>query len=335
MGSSNDPLLRKTGMKKDFKPLDLSKVKTYSVKTRKSKVSLSDFARPYEPGSSFKQFLDGLPQVLAAQGFREVVKALAKARREERVIVVGMGAHPIKVGLNPIIIQLMENGLIHALAMNGAGIIHDLELALAGKTSEEVEESLGEGDFGMAEETSVLLNESIREGVKKGLGLGEAVGKRLLSEEFPYRQQSLLAAGARMGIPITVHVAIGTDIIHMHPSVNGESIGEGSLRDFQKLAAVVSQLQGGVYLNIGSAVILPEVFLKALTLSRNLGHRVRDFTTVNMDFIQHYRPTTNVVKRPTQQSGRGYTLIGHHEIMVPLLVAALLDELRIDASPDR
>ncbi len=308
--------------------MDLSKVKTYSIKARKSKIGLDDFSRPYTAGSSFKQFLKGLPQVLAAQGFKEVVEAIAKAKREQKIIVVGMGAHLIKVGLNPLLIQLMEEELIHCLAMNGAGLIHDLELALVGKTSEDVEEGLEGGAFGMAEETSVLLNESIREGVKKGLGMGEAVGRRLLSEDFPHRQYSLLAAGARLGIPITVHVAIGTDIIHMHPSANGEAIGEGSLRDFQRLTSVVSQLRGGVYLNIGSAVILPEVFLKALTLARNLGYDVQDFTTVNMDFVQHYRPTTNVVKRPTQQSGRGYTLIGHHEIMVPLLVAALLEELR-------
>ena len=315
-------------MKREFKPLDLSKVKTYSIKARKSKVSLRDFSRPYAPGSSFKQFLEGLPQILAAQNLKEVVDALAQAKRQHRVIVVGMGAHPIKVGLNPLLIQLMEKGVIDCLAMNGAGIIHDLELALAGKTSEEVEESLEGGAFGMARETSVLLNDFITEGVKKGLGMGEAIGKRILSDDFPNRQYSLLATGARLGIPVTVHVAIGTDIIHMHPSANGGAIGEGSLRDFQKLTAVVAQLQRGVYLNIGSAVILPEVFLKALTLARNLGHEVQGFTTVNMDFIQHYRPTTNVVKRPTQQSGRGYTLIGHHEIMFPLLVAALLEELR-------
>lgn len=314
-------------MKKEFRPLDLSKVKTYSIKTRKSKVNLKDFARPYVPGSSFKQFMAGLPEILAAQNFREVVNALAQAKRRNKVIIMGMGAHPIKVGLNPLLIHLMEQGILDCLSMNGAGIIHDLELALAGKTSEEVEESLEGGAFGMVQETSFLLNEFITEGVKKRLGLGEAIGKRLLSEDFPYRQYSLLAAGARLGIPVTVHVAIGTDIIHMHPSANGGAMGEGSLRDFQKLTAVVSQLQGGVYLNLGSAVILPEVFLKALTLSRNLGYEVQDFTTVNMDFIQHYRPMTNVVKRPTQHSGRGYTLIGHHEIMFPLLVAALLEEL--------
>jgi hypothetical protein len=319
-------------MKKQFKPLDLSKVKTYSIKTRKSKVSLRDFARPYTPSSSFKQFWEGLPQILAAQNFREVVQAIAQAKRDQKVIVVGIGAHPIKVGLNPLLIQLIEAGIIDCLAMNGAGIIHDLELALAGKTSEEVEESIDGGAFGMAQETSVLLNDFIGEGVKKGLGIGEAIGKRLLSEDFPYRQHSLLATCARLEIPVTVHVAIGTDIIHMHPSANGGAIGEGSLRDFQKLTAVVAQLQGGVYLNIGSAVILPEVFLKALTLARNLGHEVLGFTTVNMDFIQHYRPTTNVVKRPTQQSGQGYTLIGHHEIMIPLLVAALLEELKSDGS---
>jgi len=317
-------------MKKQFKPLDLSKVKTYSIKTRKSKVNLRDFSRPYTPGSSFKQFWEGLPQILAAQNFRDVVQTLAQAKRDQKVIVVGMGAHPIKVGLNPLLIQLMEAGIIDCLAMNGAGIIHDLELALAGKTSEEVEESIDGGAFGMAQETSVLLNDFIGEGVKKGLGMGEAIGKQLLSEDFPYRQYSLLATCARLEIPVTIHVAIGTDIIHMHPSANGGAIGEGSLRDFQKLTAVVARLQGGVYLNIGSAVILPEVFLKALTLARNLGHDVQSFTTVNMDFIQHYRPTTNVVKRPTQQSGRGYTLIGHHEIMIPLLVAALLEELKSD-----
>jgi deoxyhypusine synthase len=315
-------------MKREFKRLDLSKVKTYSVKARKSKVQLHDFSRPYTAGSTFQNFLDGLPRILAAQSFKEVVDALATAKRQQKLIVVGMGAHPIKVGLNPLLIQLMEEGLIDCLAMNGACVIHDLELALAGQTSEDVEEGLDEGVFGMVEETSVILNESIREGVQKGLGIGESVGKRLLSEEFPHREHSLLAAGIRLGIPVTVHVAIGTDIIHMHPSVNGEALGEGSLRDFQALTAVVSQLEGGVYLNIGSAVILPEVFLKALTLARNLGHAVQRFTTVNMDFIQHYRPTTNVVKRPTQQSGRGYSLIGHHEIMFPLLVAALLEELR-------
>jgi len=317
-------------MSKQFKPLDLSKVKTYSIKTRKSKVNLRDFSRPYTPGSSFKQFWEGLPQILAAQNFRDEVQTLAQAKRDQKVIVVGMGAHPIKVGLNPLLIQLMEAGIIDCLAMNGAGIIHDLELALAGKTSEEVEESIDGGAFGMAQETSVLLNDFIGEGVKKGLGMGEAIGKQLLSEDFPYRQYSLLATCARLEIPVTIHVAIGTDIIHMHPSANGGAIGEGSLRDFQKLTAVVARLQGGVYLNIGSAVILPEVFLKALTLARNLGHDVQSFTTVNMDFIQHYRPTTNVVKRPTQQSGRGYTLIGHHEIMIPLLVAALLEELKSD-----
>lgn len=321
-------------MKREFKALDLSKVKTYSIKARKSKVNLKDFSRPYKEGSSFQQFLDGLPQILAVQNFRAVVKALATARRRQRVIVVGMGAHPIKVGLSPLLIQLMENGIIDCLAMNGAGIIHDLELALAGKTSEDVEEGIDEGVFGMAQETSVLLNKFISEGGKEGLGIGEAIGKRILasSRNFPHQQFSLLAAGVRLNIPVTVHVAIGTDIIHMHPSADGSAIGEGTLRDFHKLTAVVSQLQGGVYLNIGSAVILPEVFLKALTLARNLGHPVQDFTTVNMDFIQHYRPTTNVVKRPTQQSGRGYTLIGHHEIMLPLLVAALLEELVHDKS---
>lgn len=312
-------------MSREFKPLDLSKVKTYSLKNRKSKVDLEDFSRPYRAGSRFKDFLEGLPRILAAQDFKEVVAALVSARRREKVIIVGMGAHPTKVGLNPLLIQLMEAGFVQCLALNGAGIIHDLELALAGKTSEEVEESLQGGAFGMALETSTLLNEFIAKGVQNGLGIGEAVGQQLLAGDFPYKQHSLLAAAVRLGIPVTVHVAVGTDIIHMHPSVSGQALGEGSLRDFQTLASVVAKLQDGVYLNLGSAVILPEIFLKALTLVRNLGHPVQNITTINMDFIQHYRPTANVVKRPTQQSGRGYTLIGHHEIMFPLLVAALLE----------
>lgn len=211
--------------------------------------------------------------------------------------------------------------------MNGAVIIHDFELALMGQTSEEVDAEIDSGRFGMAEETGRLLNEVIAEGLKQGWGIGEAVGRYITAHKklFPHRRTSVLAAGVRLGIPVTVHVALGTDIIHMHPAADGAAIGAGSLTDFRKLAAVVAGMEGGVYLNLGSAVILPEVFLKTVTLGRNLGHSLTDITTVNMDFLSHYRPLTNVVRRPTQKGGRGYSLIGHHEIMVPLLAAAVLE----------
>jgi hypothetical protein len=238
-----------------------------------------------------------------------------------------MGAHPIKVGLNPILIDLMKRGVISCLAMNGAGIIHDLELALVGKTSEEVEAGIDTGSFGMARDTAELLNGAIARGAKQGIGLGQAVGDLISHGAFPYKTMSLLATGSRLGIPVTVHVAIGTDIIHMHPSADGAAIGATSLEDFKRLTSVVAHLDGGVYLNLGSAVLMPEVFLKALTIARNLGHHVVDFTTVNMDFLQQYRPVTNVVRRPTQAGGRGYALTGHHEIMFPLLAAGVIEAL--------
>jgi hypothetical protein len=252
---------------------------------------------------------------------------MAKAHRARKMILTGIGSHLIKVGLSPIMIDLMERGIITGLAMNGSGIIHDFEMAYMGQTSEDVDREINRGTFGMAEETGRILNTAIEEGVKKGMGLGEAVGRRILSEDYPHHRKSILATGIRLGIPITIHVAIGTDIIHMHPTVNGAAIGEASLRDFRRFTSLVSRLEGGVYLNIGSAVLLPEVFLKSVTLARNLGYPLRRITTVNMDFIQHYRPLTNVVKRPTQQGGKGYSLTGHHEIMVPLLAAALLEAL--------
>ena len=325
-------------MKKKYPPLDLSKIKTYSIKGRKSKVRLDDEARPHRPGGSFKDFLEHLPPILAAGDFKKVISAIAKAHTNGKTVMIGMGAHPIKVGLNPILIDLMERGIIQSLALNGAGIIHDFELAYIGHTSEDVAAELATGAFGMAEETAQILNGWVAEGVKKGLGIGESIGQKIISDELPYRHNSLLATGARLGLPVTVHVAIGTDIIHMHPSADGAAIGEGSLRDFHRLTSVVSRLEGGVYLNIGSSVILPEVFLKALTIARNLGYKVDRFTTVNMDFLQHYRPVTNVVSRPTRQGGQGYRLTGHHEIMVPLLAAGLLETLaqpKFEAKPSR
>jgi hypothetical protein len=276
-----------------------------------------------------RRFLDTLPDLLAVKSLREVVKAIARAHRHGKTVIVGLGAHPTKVGLNPILVDLMERGIINAVAMNGAVIIHDFELAYLGQTSEEVEAEIDSGRFGMAEETGRMLNEAIVTGTKEGRGIGEAVGRyiQLNRRLFPHHRTSLLAAGTRLGIPATVHVAMGTDIIHMHPSADGAAIGAGSLLDFRKLAGVVAGMDGGVYLNLGSAVVLPEVFLKTITLGRNLGHSLADITTVNMDFLPHYRPYTNVVKRPTQKGGRGYALIGHHEIMFPLLAAAVLEEL--------
>jgi len=235
-----------------------------------------------------------------------------------------------KVGLNPLLVDLMRKGVITALAMNGAVIIHDFELAYLGQTSEEVEAEIDSGRFGMAEDTGRILNEAITQGWKQGLGIGAAVGQYIQTHPriFPHRRNSVLATGAQLGLPVTVHVAIGTDIIHMHPQANGEAIGEGSLRDFRTLAAVVSGMEGGVYLNLGSAVLMPEVFLKTVTLGRNLGRALKRITTVNMDFLSHYRPLTNVVKRPTQKGGQGYALTGHHELMVPLLAAAVLEKLK-------
>jgi len=314
-------------MIKKFQPLSLEGVKTSSIKGRKSLVSVHGFADPIPVKSSFRSFLRSLPDFLAAKNFREAVGRIGKAHRNGKPVILGMGAHPIKVGLSPLIVRLMERGILQAVAMNGAGIIHDFEIAFAGETSEEVSSQIGRGDFGMAEETGQMVNEAINEGWKKGWGIGRSVGEMIFRGKFAHRKMSITAAGVRLGIPVTVHVAVGTDIIHMHPQARGEAIGGGSYEDFRLFASVVSKLEGGVYLNLGSAVILPEVFLKALSLVRNLGYRVRNFTTVNMDFISHYRPITNVVQRPNLAGGKGFHLTGHHEIMFPLLCAAILEEI--------
>lgn len=310
-------------------PIDVSALKTYPLKKRHSLVQVSNFAKPWRHGGSFATFLNTLPDILAVKTLRAVAKAIATAHRKKRPVIIGIGAHVIKVGLAPILTNLMEQRIVTAVAMNGAGIIHDFELALMGHTSEEVDAEIDDGRFGMAEETGRLLNEAIKHGSHNGEGLGEAVGHYIhrSPRQFPNRATSILATGARLGIPVTVHVAVGTDIIHMHPSADGAAIGATSLLDFRRLAAVVSGMEGGVYLNVGSAVILPEVFLKALSLGRNLGHPLANITTVNMDFLSHYRPLTNVVRRPAQKGGRGYALTGHHEIMLPLLAAAVAEEL--------
>ena len=308
-----------------YEEFDLSGVTTYPLKSRASKTRVEDFARPAAPGGSVGALLDSLPGMLAAADFKAVVRAIGDAKRADAGVVWGIGAHVIKTGLGPVLIDLMERGFVSAIATNGASIIHDFEVALAGATSEDVDEALGPGRFGMADETGRLLNGAINDGVRAGLGIGQAVTAFLAAKQPQYAKQSVLAAAARLNIPVTVHVAIGTDIIHMHPAASGAALGEGSLRDFRYFVSSVARLERGVYLNCGSAVVLPEVFLKAVALARNRGLALAELTTVNLDFIRSYRPQTNVVARPTAGTGRGYSLVGHHELMIPLLAAALVE----------
>lgn len=315
-------------MKLPYEEFDLSAVRTYPLASRGGKVKVEDFARPMAPGGGIRELVDSLPRLLAAADFRAVVDAMVAAHRAERPIVWGIGAHVLKTGLSSILIDLMQRGLVSALATNGAGLIHDFEIALVGSTSEDVDAALGPGAFGMAAETGAELNRVIRDGVSRGLGIGQSVGAYLLEQSPPYSTSSLLAVAARLEIPVTVHVALGTDITHMHPDASGAAIGEGSLRDFRYFASIVSGLEGGVYLNCGSAVVLPEVFLKAVALSRNAGRSLDGLTTVNLDFLRQYRPQVNVVARPTAGIGRGYSLTGHHELLIPLLAAAVVDAVQ-------
>lgn len=312
---------------KGWKPIALQGIKTYSLKERPSKVSIKDFASSWKPGGGFDLWVKGLPRILAGDDLKKVITRLTEAVRAKKIVLVAMGAHVIKVGLSPVLLDLMERGIISGIAMNGAGIIHDLEVAMVGATSEDVDNELHLGRFGMARETGEFLNKAITDGAGRGRGLGYSVGMSILDEGFPYNEYSILAGAVRMDIPVTVHVAIGTDIIHVHPAVDGAAIGKASHLDFRIFASLVSQLEGGVYINLGSAVVLPEVFLKAFTLAKNLGFTLRHFTTVDMDFMRQYRPFTNVVKRPTSEGGEGFSLTGHHEIMVPLLAAALIENL--------
>jgi len=308
-----------------YEEFDLSGIRTYPLKSRASKATAPDFGRACGPGAGIGQLLESFPNLLAAADFKAVVRAIVEARRREGGVVWGLGAHVVKTGLGPIVIDLMERGFVSAIATNGAAIIHDFEVALGGATSEDVDEALGPGRFGMAEETGRLLNDAITEGVDAGLGIGQAVGRFLANGQPQFERHSVLAAAARLEIPVTVHVAIGTDVIHMHPAASGRALGEGSLRDFRYFVANVARLERGVFLNCGSAVILPEVFLKAVALARNHGVGFSGLTTVNLDFVRLYRPLTNVVARPTVGSGRGYSIVGHHEIMIPLLAAAIVD----------
>lgn len=309
-----------------YEEFDLSDVTTYPLATRKSKVSAADFAKPHRKGGGVAALLGSLPDMLGAADFKAVVKAIVEARASGGGIIWGFGAHVIKAGLSPILVDLAERGYVSAFATNGAGIIHDFEIALAGATSEDVDEALGPGRFGMAEETGRLLNGAIADGVAQGLGLGQSVAAYLAGARPPFAHLSIACAAAHLDLPLTAHVALGTDIIHMHPHASGAAIGEGSLRDFRYFTSNVAKLDRGVYLNCGSAVVLPEVFLKAVALARNRGIPLSGLTTVNMDFMRLYRPQTNVVVRPPAGTGgRGYSLVGHHEILIPLLAAALVE----------
>lgn len=310
-----------------YRQIDIRKIKRYSIKNRISKVSIEKSAQPHKKGESLKRFFEGLPGYLAAKDLKSIAKSVIEAYRNNRPVILGMGAHPIKVGLSKVIIDLMQKGVINALATNGACIIHDFEISYLGQTSEDVARELCTGTFGMAEETGQMLNRAIIEGVKRGYGIGKSIGEFIDYSDFRFKEMSIFREAYRLQIPATVHVAIGSDIIHMHPEADGFSIGEGSMRDFRLLSSVISDLEGGVYINLGSAVILPEVFLKALTVVRNLGYKVERFTTVNMDFIQHYRPQENVLKRPTMTGGQCFALTGHHEIMFPLLAALIIEEI--------
>ena len=314
-------------MPKKLKPLDLSKIQTYSLADRPSKVSMADFAKIGQKGSSFKDFLNGLPNILAGSDLKSVISAISAAAGNKKTIILGMGAHVTKVGLNPVVIDLMDRGIISCVAMNGAGIIHDVELAMAGHTSEDVATAIDDGSFGMAEDTAVFLGNALAESQQNSEGLGQAVGRAIQQKKLPFSKQSILAAGVRLGIPVTVHVAIGTDIVHMHPQFDAARTGIATHRDFRLFSSVVATLEQGVYLNLGSAVILPEIFLKAIALARNQGHTLDHFTTVNLDMVRHYRPLTNVINRPTAKGGKGINLIGHHEIMLPLIAAGVIEQL--------
>ncbi len=321
-------------------PLELDRVRTYPLRSRPNKVSLADFARVCPANASVGEWVKTLPRILAGESFRAVVSALQHARKKHKPIIWGLGGHVIKCGLSPILVDLLRRGFLTVVAMNGAALIHDFEIALVGATSEDVSAVLGRGRFGMAEETGRLINEAIAQGDRDQLGIGEAVGRFLArgrpARQARYRRCSLVFNAYRHRVPVTVHEAIGTDIIHNHPAIDARALGAASHRDFRLLATLVKALDGGgVYLNVGSAVVLPEVFLKCVSLAANLSHAPRGITTVNLDFIQHYRPAQNVLLRPTAATGRapkrgtgrgtshGYALTGHHELMVPLLAAAL------------
>lgn len=312
-------------------PMDLSALKTIPIEARGGKVRVEDFATPYQKGSGISGLLESLPAILAGPSFRAVVAAVAEARDRNKPILWGMGGHVIKCGLADVLVDLMWRGFATGFVMNGSAAIHDFEIAIAGQTSEDVEAVLPDGRFGSAEETGREMNTAIAEGDRDGVGIGEALGRCLGRIAAPASaEHSLLLEAWKNATPVTVHVAMGTDTIHTHPAVDPAALGSGTLRDFRLLCSLLAEMNsGGIYLNVGSAVVLPEVFLKAVSAVRNLGHPLADFTTVNFDFLQHYRPRANVVERPHAKSGgRGYSITGHHELMVPLLAAALIEGAR-------
>lgn len=310
----------------DLLPLGLESVTTYPLASRPSKVSLNDFARPIDENSSTQDFLSSLPNILGVQSLRSVAVQIRRAKQLGKPIIWGLGGHVVKVGLSPVILDLMNRGFVSAIAANGSVLVHDAEIAIAGSTSEDVDATLGDGAFGAAEETGQLLNRAAVQGSRDGIGLGEALGRALSALEPKYQNYSLLCGAYQSRIPFTAHITVGGDIAHFHPSADGAALGEASHQDFRLLAELVRRMNGGgVYLNVGSAVVLPELFLKAVTLVRNLGHELTDITTANFDFIQSYRPLTNVVRRPTAAgAGRGYSITGHHELNIPLLAAELI-----------
>lgn len=320
---------------REWAPLDMDGLRTTSLLDRPSKVRTEDFGKPWMPGEPLATFLDSLPHILGAGLFREAAQAIARAAQAGRTVLLGMGAHPIKVGLNPILIDAMERGILTGLALNGAGIIHDVEVGLAGKTSEDVAAHLDQGHFGTSRETAEFIHGAVAAAYRSGdAGLGCAVGERLIRDGAPFAHLSLLAAAARLSIPVTAHVAFGTDIIHMHPAMDGAAMGALTYHDFKVFCRLVSTLEKGVYLNLGSAVVLPEVFLKAVSVIRNKGFSLEGITTLNMDFQRHYRSQVNVVERPVMGTGgKGITLLGHHEIMFPLLMAAVVEQIAKEEAP--
>jgi hypothetical protein len=310
----------------DVRPLSLDSVSTYPLASRASKVSLDDFANPVQENSSLKDFLQSLPNILAVQSLREIAARMHRARELQKPIIWGIGGHVVKTGLGPLIIDLMKRGLVTAIAANGSVLVHDAEIAMVGSTSEDVDATLGEGAFGGADETGRLLNHAALNGAKDNIGLGEATGRALLALNPKHADCSLLCAAYQSRVPFTAHLTIGGDIGHFHPQADGAALGATTHTDFRLLSELVRRMDGGgVYLNVGSAVTLPEVFLKAVTLVRNLGNQLTDITTANFDFIQSYRPLTNVVRRPTANgAGKGYAITGHHELTLPLLAAELI-----------
>jgi deoxyhypusine synthase len=319
-----------------LRPLDPRGARTRKLATLSRLVDRDNFAAEVTAGASFRDFLESLPDVLAAAQLRELASSVASAHRDKRTVLLMSGAHPIKVGLGPLICGMLRDGIISAIATNGAAIIHDYELAYAGRTSEDVGAGLSEGTFGMAQETGAFLSRAAKLAASEKKGLGEIVGREILAAKLKFRGQSVFATAYEVGAPATVHVTLGADIIHMHPDADGAAIGAATMADFHRLASVVAELSGGAVINLGSAVVMPEVFLKALNLARNLGRKAAKFTAADMDFIRHYRPRNNVVERPTEDGGRRIMLTGHHEVMFPLLAAAVREELsRATTKPRR